>query len=334
MKGSRKDNGGGRRPGRFVPVMTALLALLILAAAVSILAGSSALAPAELLRSENDLILRLRVSRALLAVAAGASLAVAGMVFQAVLGNPLADPYLLGTSSGASLGTVILLLAGAGGTTFLPLGAFLGALLAVVLVYRLAKFGRKLPAETLILSGVVVSSIFSSLLLLLISLAPYQTLHSAVWWLLGNLEIFEIKLLAGVGVVAVSGIALILVFANELNLLTLGEEAAEHLGMRVERDKKILLALASLITGATVSACGLIGFIGLIVPHYCRLLVGSDHRRLIPAAALTGALFLLAADVIGRLLFAPRAVPVGVITALAGGPFFLLLLRRKKGAEF
>jgi iron complex transport system permease protein len=213
----------------------------------------------------------------------------------------------------------------------LPLVAFAGALATIALVYALAQTGSgRVPVPTLLLSGVIVNAVLGSLLMFLVSVAPSQDLHNVVWWLLGSLQVFDWELLRAVAVVVAVGLAVTTLFARDLNLMTLGEEPAAHLGLHVERTKRLFFLVASLMTGATVAACGLIGFVGLIVPHSVRLAIGPDHRRLVPASALAGAILLVLADGFARTAIAPLEIPIGVITALLGGPFFLFLLRRKK----
>ena len=217
------------------------------------------------------------------------------------------------------------------GAWTLPAAAFIGALATILLVYTLARTSTGVaPAETLLLSGVVVSAVLGSILMFVVSVAPSEKLHGIVWWLLGNLQVFDWGLLHIVSAVVVAGLAVSVLLARDLNLMVLGEEPAAHLGLDVERATKLFFLLASLMTGATVAACGLIGFVGLIVPHTMRLLAGPDHRRLVPASALAGAAFLVLADSVARTIIAPREVPIGVITAMLGGPFFLCVLRKRK----
>ena len=215
----------------------------------------------------------------------------------------------------------------------LPGAAFAGALVTVLLVYALARTaGGAVPVHTLLLAGVIVSAVLGSILMFLVSIAPSENLHSVVWWLLGNLQVFDWGLLRAVAAVVATGTIVSVLLARDLNLMTLGEEPAAHLGLHVERAKKVFFVLASLMTGATVGACGLIGFVGLIVPHSVRLAVGADHRRLVPASALAGATFLVLADAFARTAISPLEIPIGVIAALLGGPFFLVLLKRRKSA--
>ena len=309
-----------------------LLAVLLLACLLSVFAGAVRVSVGEMLDSP---IVRLRLARILLAIIVGAGLSVAGVIFQALLRNPLAEPYVLGVSSGAGLGAAIAILLGlaAFGTWTLPAMAFAGALCTILLVYNLARTaGGAVPVHTLLLSGVIVSAVLGSILMFLVSISSARRLHSVVWWLLGNLQIFDRTLLWIVTAVVVAGLAAAILFARDLNLMTLGDEPAAHLGLNVEQTKKMFFLLASLITGASVAACGLIGFVGLIVPHSVRLAIGPDHRRLVPASALAGAAFLVLADTFARTVIAPIEIPIGVVTAFLGGPFFLFLLRRKKSS--
>ena len=207
------------------------------------------------------------------------------------------------------------------------------ALGTILLVYALARTSTgTTPVQTLLLSGVVVSAVLGSILMFVVSVAPSEKLHGIVWWLLGNLQVFDWGLLRIVSAVVAAGLAVSVLFARDLNLMALGEEPAAHLGLDVEWTKKLFFLLASLMTGATVAACGLIGFVGLIVPHTVRLVAGPDHRRLVTASALAGAAFLVLADSVARTVIAPREVPIGVITAILGGPFFLGLLRKRKAS--
>ena len=307
-----------------------LLVGLLAACAISVFAGAVWVPVAEMLHSG---IIHLRVARILLAIVAGAGLSVSGVVFQALLRNPLAEPYVLGVSSGAGLGAVaaILLSLNALGTWTLPAMAFLGALGTILLVCALAReVGGATPVHTLLLSGVMVSAVFGSILMFLVSLSSSENVHDVLWWLLGNLQIFDWGLLRVAAIVVGFGVLTTLVLARDLNLMTLGEEQAAHLGLDVERAKRRFLLLASLMTGAAVAACGLIGFVGLIVPHSVRLTIGPNHRFLVPASALAGATFLVLADSLARTVMAPVEIPIGVVTAFLGGPFFFYLLRRKK----
>lgn len=299
---------------------------LLAAAAAGILLGPEHMTPA---------IVEMRVLRVLLAAAVGASLAVAGVIFQAILRNPLADPYVLGASSGGGLGaTVFIVLAPAGlgwlSAWGVPLAAFAGAALAVGLVYRLALVGGRIPRMTLLLAGVVIGYLLAGVLLFIVATAGSSRLHDVMWWLLGSLQAREPGLVAAAWWCAVPGTAAAWLLARELDLLALGEEQAAHLGLSPERAKRVFFLLGSLLTGAAVAASGLIGFVGLVVPHLVRLAIGPGHRRLIPCAAFTGALFLVLVELASRSMLPGREVPVGVVTALVGGPFFLWMLRRQR----
>ena len=307
-----------------------LLLALVAACLVSLFAGAVPLPARDLWHSG---IFRLRLARTALGVVAGAGLSAAGVIFQAILRNPLAEPYVLGVSSGAGLGATLAIVLGLGaaGAWTLPAMAFTGALGTILLVYALARTpSGTAPVQTLLLSGVVVNAVLGSILMFVVSVAPSEKLHGVVWWLLGNLQVLDGRLLRIVSAAVAAGLAVSVLFAGDLNLMTLGEEPAAHLGLDVQWTKKLFFLLASLMTGATVAACGLIGFVGLIVPHTMRLLAGPDHRRLVTASALAGAAFLVLADSVARTIIAPREVPIGVITAMLGGPFFLGLLRRRK----
>ena len=288
--------------------------------------------PAGLFEPAQRGILQIRLWRVALGAIVGASLSVAGAVLQAVLRNPLAEPYLLGISSGAGLGAAVCIIAAVVpfSTFALPASGFVGAVLSLIIVYRLALVGRRTSSHTLILAGVVWSSLCGSLLMFLVSQSSAEGLHALLWWFLGDLQVFDAHLvLAAARVIGLALLALSFL-AREMNVLMLGEEMAGHIGLKPERVKMLLLALASAITASAVCVSGLIGFVGLTVPHAARALVGPDHRRLLPAAAFLGAAFLVLADGIGRTVLAPVEIPVGVVTAFLGGPFFLVLLRRRQ----
>jgi len=278
-------------------------------------------------------ILWLRLNRTIAGFMVGAGLSCSGVVLQALLRNPLADPYILGVSGGAALGAALAIFFGltAFGILILPISAFIAAVATLTMVYVIARQGSGASSiYGLLLSGVIVSSICSSLLMLIISLVPLEGLHSITWWMLGNLQVMSFPLLAISSALIFLGFIGIWLIARQLNALTLGHEMAHHLGVRTGMMVKTGLALATLVTAASVGIAGLIGFVGLIVPHMMRNLIGPDHRRLVPASALAGGLFLTLCDSLGRILFAPIEIPVGVITALVGGPFFLVLLRKRR----
>jgi iron complex transport system permease protein len=307
-----------------------LLSIILLASVfLGISKGSINIPFLELFSKEYQPILYLRIARVLLGILVGAGLGVCGVVLQAILRNPLAEPYLLGTSSGAGLGAVCAIILGISGTS-LPFVAFIGALLSIILVYVLAREGNKIPVQSLILSGVMVGIAFSGIIVFLVSISSNPAMHGMMWWLLGSLQIYELKILFMVAGIVILGIILIFIFAQDLNAISIGEEEAIHLGIEIEKIKKTLFLITSLITGALVSVSGVIGFVGLIVPHMVRLIVGPNHRILIPATCLSAASFLVLSDTLSRSLFPPLEIPIGVITALIGVPIFIILLKRKQ----
>ena len=277
-------------------------------------------------------ILLLRLTRVVSGFVIGAALSCAGVVFQAILRNPLAEPYVLGVSSGAGLGAALAILTGFAAVSVfaLPLCAFVVAVITLAIVYALSSNHGATPSlYSLILSGVIVSAVCSSLLMFMVSAASLEGMHNVLWWMLGDLDVTSFRLLAfSAGVVSVGCLGLWLM-ARELNALTLGHQMAHHLGIRVKASIVLALLLATLVAATAVGVAGLIGFVGLIVPHIMRNLVGADHRRLVPAAILGGGAFLAVCDALARTIL-PVEIPVGVVTALLGGPFFLFLLQRRK----
>ncbi len=277
-------------------------------------------------------ILLLRLMRVLSGFIIGAALSCSGVVFQAVLRNPLAEPYVLGVSSGAGLGAALAILTGftAVGTLAIPLCAFVMAVITLAIVYAISsQHGALTSVYNLILSGVIVSAVCSSLLMFMVSAASLEGMHNVLWWMLGDLDVSSFRLMGLTAGVVSAGCLGIWMMSRELNALTLGHTMAHHLGIRVKASIVVALLLATLIAATAVGVAGLIGFVGLIVPHIMRNLVGADHRRLVPAAILGGGAFLAACDAVARTLL-PVEIPVGVVTALLGGPFFLFLLKRRK----
>jgi iron complex transport system permease protein len=308
------------------PAVLAILAIALVGAlAASLLVGSAA-------NPTREIVLEIRLPRALLAALVGAGLATAGALLQALLQNPLADPYVLGISGGAALGGVAALALGGGlwlGSAAVPIVAFVGALGASLLLYAVAAAGGRAPAHSLLLTGVVFNAFASSLIVFATSAADLARVAGVFLWLIGSIRLVEPALLAAVAVLFALGLAIALRFAYALNLIAQGDETASHLGVDVPSVRRWLLAGTALMIGASVSVSGLIGFVGLIVPHVLRLWIGSDHRTLVPASALAGALFLVVADTLARIVLAPTELPVGALTALVGGPVFLVLLRRE-----
>ncbi len=279
----------------------------------------------------QTIVLQLRLPRALLGVLVGGTLAMAGATFQAILRNPLAEPYILGISGGASVGAVLVLALGLASEASwtLPLAAFAGALLAIVLVFRVATAaGRAMDVRILLLAGVVVGAFFSACIAFILSVSSARTVQSAVLWIMGSLAAAGWQDVILAAVYSLPAAIALLGLARPLNLMSIGEETAQYLGTDVERVKRLSLGIAALLTAAGVAVAGVIGFVGLVVPHAVRMLVGSDHRALLPLSFLAGAAFLTFADLAARTVLAPTEVPIGVITAFVGVPFFLLLLRR------
>ena len=277
----------------------------------------------------DTLVLQVRLPRVVLAALVGAALAGAGTIFQALFRNPLADPYILGISSGAGLGAVIALTLTAQATALrygvVPLAAFAGALLTMVLVTRLASWRGRLDTASLLLAGVAVSYTLAALTSFVMVFAREQ-MATVVFWMMGGLSGASWPYVVMIAPMFAVGAVAALMFTRELNLMLLGDERAGHLGVNVARFKLVSLAVASLLTAAAVAVAGLIGFVGLMVPHMVRLTLGPDHRTLLPASLLGGAIVLVLADLIARTVLAPVEIPVGIVTALIGGPFFLWLL--------
>ena len=287
--------------------------------------------------SRSVIVLEVRLPRVLLAFLVGASLAAVGVALQALLRNPLADPYILGVSSGAALGAVLALQMGIGwafaGFSALHLFAFLGAGATIVTIYRVVVTEGRVPVHTLLLAGVIINAIISALILFITSVSDSTSAFRMFFWLMGNLTTLGYAGLGALAVLVAVGIGLLCGQARNLNLLALGEETARGLGLAVERVKHLIFLTTALVTGAVVAVSGLIGFVGMVVPHAMRMVLGADHRLLLPAAALFGGVFLMVADTVARSLLAPTELPVGVITALCGGPFFIYLLIRRRGAQ-
>lgn len=343
---------------RFISVMLVLLILLAVAITAGVLTGPNlsageafdALIGRANEAQDSQIVLDVRLPRVLLAAMVGAALAICGVVFQALLRNPLADPFILGVSGGAALGVIlsILFLGSVGGIigallpiSAMPLMAFTGALSTIFLVYFMAKYRGTIPVHTLLLSGVVVNAFFGAIIMFLTTMLQSHELSWAIFYLMGSLKSVQASSLVFFsGCLVLSG-TIILMRARDYNILSTGEEQAQQLGVDVERVKRISFVAASLLTGVAVAFVGPIGFVGLIVPHIMRLIFGSDHRLLLPASALAGGIFLILADTGARTLMSfiteantASEIPVGVITAIAGGPFFLILLRRRQGRDY
>jgi iron complex transport system permease protein len=323
-----------------IAMVVGLTGILLVVLLVSVLVGTTATEIKTLLSScvaggETQklwtIILSYRLPRTLLAAIAGAGLASSGVVFQGVLRNPLADPYLIGIAAGGSLGAVVSIVLF--GDTWLlgtSLCAFVGSLAAVGLVYGLALWRRGSEyVNTVILAGVIVGALMNAVMLLLMSLSGAHEKQRILFWLMGDFSLADYRSVALAGLVVAVGWTLIYLNANRLNLLTTGDDTATHLGLNVPRARTLFMAVAAMVTGAIVSVSGTIGFVGLVVPHAMRLVFGPDNRVLLPAALLGGAAFLAASDCVARVIAYPVELPVGVITTLSGAPFFLYLLVKK-----
>jgi iron complex transport system permease protein len=283
------------------------------------------------------IILDIRLPRVILAGLVGAALATAGATYQGLFRNPLADPYLIGVAQGASLGAVIAFLLPAAwnlsGLGTIPIFAFVGAIVSTVVVYLLSRVGKTLPVTTLILAGVALSALLQSIVSYLI-INSGDRIHGIIFWIMGSFSMSRWQEVLVVLPYIATGTAVIVIFARLLNVMQLDEEQAQQLGVNVEKFKLILLGAATLITAASVAFVGTIGFVGIIIPHAVRLIWGADHRYLLPLSILVGSIFMILTDLVSRTVLAPTEIPIGVITAICGAPFFLYLLRRRRKAIF
>jgi len=307
-----------------------LLCLAIGSEKVSLKAVFSGPAAGEAANPDYEILVKFRFPRIILASLVGAALACSGVVFQALLRNPLADPYILGISSGAGLGAMIAVISGLNWTLWgrspIAIFAFAGALGTVWLVWFIGRLTGKFHITGLLLAGVVVNAFFSAVIMFLTSIAKAQQVHATIFWLMGSMtEGDTLVLWVGTGCV-LAGILALYYISPQLNALSFGADDARSLGVNITRTRTIAFAVAAAITAIAVSLSGLIGFVGLVVPHAVRLVFGPDHRQLLPLSAITGAIFLVFADTLARTIIAPAQLPVGVVTAIVGGPFFLVLL--------
>jgi iron complex transport system permease protein len=290
--------------------------------------------PGSFSTTNEAIILQIRLPRVLAAVLIGAALSSAGVIYQGLFKNPMADPYVLGVSAGACVGAAIAIVFGAGlsfaGLPLVPTTAFITALATVFVVYNLSRVGSRVSDMTLLLSGIAVSIFLSAVFQVMEVLAPNDTMHALVYWTIGGITNITWSSIWSILPFVIVGVVLSYFFTRDLNMIALGEDTAQHLGVNTERTKQILLVLGSLVTAAAVSISGLIGFVGLMIPHITRLIIGPDHRILLPASVVVGAIFLVICDAVARVATGASELPVGVITALTGGPFFIFLLRRKK----
>ncbi len=318
-----------------------LFCLLLATVLFSFCAGSVGMPLKKILKvifegrgtSEYSILFDIRLPRIILGFAIGGALSLAGVILQGMFRNPLVEPYTLGISGGAAVGVCLNIVLGLSrglGIISLPVCGFLGAILVILFVYSLSIRKGILKIQGLLLTGVMISFISSSLIMLIMSISHTEDLHGIVFWVMGSLEEpnwLLIKLALGI---AVFGLAVSYLFCFDLNAFSLGEEEALHLGINVERTKRLLFIIASLLTGFSVSVAGIIGFVGLVVPHFIRMFVGPDHRILLISSFLCGAIFLIFCDTLARIIIAPLELPVGVITGILGGSLFIYALSKKQ----
>jgi len=323
---------------RTVVLLLILAAMLIVVSLLALLIGSSNLSPGHIFsvftgRLEDEaarvIIFQLRIPRIILAILVGAGLSVAGAALQSLLRNPLAEPYILGISSGGTVGAFLAITIGLGWAQFTtPLFSFVGSGLVMLLVYSLGYRKGFLDPNALLLSGVMVGAFFNSIILVVVAIFN-QELRTAYLWMMGNLSGAESSTLMVVGPLILGSSILLILQSRALNLIATGDESAAQFGINVERVRRTSYVLASLITGLAVSVSGVIGFVGLLVPHACRLMFGSDNRIVMPASLIAGGMFLVICDLLSRTLLAPSEIPVGAITAAVGAPLFVYLLKKR-----
>lgn len=332
----RRLSGAHLTRARMLAVIGALAAILI---AVIIAATALGSVPIDLWRAfsrpespDHAIFFSARLPRVLMGAVVGAVLAAVGAALQALVRNPLAEGGILGISGGGAFGAILALIFGSrlgGSAALVPASAFALALLSTVLVYRLGQVEGRLEPFSLLLVGVIFNALWSAAILAVNSLVNFYHAHSILFWLMGSLEAPTYRETLIVAALGAAGFAVLLMRARDLNLLSLGDEAAAELGVDVDAVRRAIFLATSVMIGAAVSVSGMIGFVGLIVPHLIRIGLGADHRLLLPASLIGGAAFLVAADLAARSAIAPAELPVGVITALCGGPFFIFLLRRE-----
>ncbi len=341
--------GGQQRAMVLIALLVILLVCLLFAPAL----GAVPISPLDILKmtlnkihlfsfaptwpqADEIIFFQIRLPRVVGGMLVGAALSTAGVLFQGLLRNPMADPYIIGTSAGAAFAATLAMMLPVSfailGFGLVPIAAFCGALAAVFLVYNLARMGGKTPVVSMLLAGFATSSLLTAAMFLLMTVSDRLQLkiHTTLRFLMGGITVSGWDQIAIIGPLILLGIIGACLIASSLNAFALGEEGAAYVGIEVERDKLKILALGSLLTAAAVSISGLVGFVGLVMPHAMRLVLGPDHRLLLPASALAGGAFLVSADLLARTLFAPTEIPVGIITALVGAPFFIYLLRRSR----
>jgi iron complex transport system permease protein len=283
--------------------------------------------------SSKIIILNIRLPRVLLGVIVGAALSISGAAFQGIFKNPMADPYIIGISSGAALGAAISIVAKIDfsllGMSSVSIGAFIGAIAAAFLVYFISRVKNKIPVDNLLLSGVAVGQFFTAVMSFIMVINS-KDMSKIIFWTLGSFSGKGWEPFLKTSPPVIIFMIILTFFAKDLNIILTGEEAAQSLGVEVEKTKIYILVICAFITSSVVSVCGIIGFVGLIIPHIVRLIVGPDHRILLPSSALVGGMFMIFADTVARTVISPTEIPVGIITAMFGGPFFIYLLRKRK----
>ena len=329
-----------KKKGKWTFSITAALLFLLAGCIISLVSGSASIPLNKILgilfkgrgSAEYSILLDIRLPRIILGFAIGGALSIAGVILQAMFHNPLVEPYTLGISGGAALGAslcITLRLSRFLPDTALPLSGFVGTCLVILPIYLVNMRKKMLNVHGLLLTGVMISFISSSLVILILAISRTEDLHSIVFWIMGSLEEPSWVLIMIAFFVSLLCLALSYFFSIDMNALSLGEEEAVHLGIDTERIKKRLFLIASLLTGVSVAVSGLIGFVGLIIPHFVRMLVGYDHRLLLIVSFLSGAGFLILCDTIARTVISPIELPVGVITGILGGSIFVYVLNKK-----
>jgi iron complex transport system permease protein len=328
-------------PGRMLLLCLIMCAVLLMTMAIALVVGTVDVSFSHIagiitgsLPADDPVrlvVMKIRLPRIILAGIAGFALALGGVVFQAILRNPLADPFILGVSSGSAFGAVLAIFFGLGFSFGVPVFSFCGALLTIYLVMSMGAKRMGMESSTILLTGVIINAFFTAVIMFFISVSADERLHSMLFWLYGDLSRSRISQLGFIAVIVLGVFVWLYSLSKELNIITTGDDIAAQLGVNVDTTKKTCLLLVSLLMGLVVAFSGLIGFVGLIVPHLARMAFRADHRMLMPVAALGGAIFLIAADTLARTLVSPGELPVGVITAFMGAPFFILLLRKRGG---
>ncbi len=327
---------------RWMIILSGLIILLVVSVILSLSVGEMNLGFSDIFRilggshdtTEFTILSQIRFPRVLLGIAVGGALSLSGILLQGVYRNPLVEPYTLGISGGASLGVAFAIVLGLHqhlGSYILPMSGFAGAFLMIFLVYSISSRSGRINIQSMLLTGVMISFIASSSMMLLMAITSAENLHGIIFWIMGSLDEPDMSLIYTTLLLAVATLAASYLFVQPLNALRLGEEKAKHLGINTDTTIKLLFLLASLLAGVCVAVAGVIGFVGLIIPHLMRLWVGSDFRILLISSFLSGSIFLVLSDIIARTIISPNELPIGVITGIIGGIVFLLMMSRSSG---